>query len=96
MTDVRKETVEKEISQMISACGSNGEAVESPLVLTLDVKDGVSSAGFSALKLTFKVTSPNATGIPVDEADYVQANLKLMLPEGATVDIADMLNSDEN
>jgi len=88
--------VEKEISQMISACGSNGEAVESPLDLTLDVKDGVSSAGFSALKLTFKVTSPNATGIPVDEADYVQANLKLMLPEGATVDIADMLNSDEN
>ena len=87
--------LDKDAVQTISACGSNGEAAKSPLNLTLDVKKGASVAGLSSLKLTFTVTSPNLTGIPVDECDYVQADIKLALPEGITVDVAD-LNSDQN
>ena len=76
--------------QAISPCGADGSAAVSPLDLTLDVKKGSSVKGLSALKLTFKVTAPNATGIPVDESDFVQAELKLSVPEGITVDIAEI------
>lgn len=74
----------------------NGEAVQTPLDLTLAVKKGASVTGLSSLQLTFVVTSPNLTGIPVDENDFVQADLKLTLPDGFTIDIADVMNSDEN
>ena len=88
--------VEKDAVQTISPCNSNGEAVQTPLNLTLAVKKGASVTGLSSLKLTFVVTSPNLTGIPVDENDFVQADLKLTLPDGFTIDIADVMNSDEN
>ena len=73
----------------ISPCASDGSAAVSPLDLTLDVKKGVSSQGLSALKLTFKVTAPSYTGMPVDEADFVQADLKLAVPDGITLDFAE-------
>lgn len=88
--------VEKDAVQTISPCNSNGEAVQTPLGLALAVKKGASVTGLSSLKLTFTVTSPNPTGIPVDENDFVQADLKLTLPDGFTMDIADVMNSDEN
>ena len=82
--------VEKPAKLAISPCASDGSAATSPLDLTLDVKDGVSVEGLSSLKLTFKVTAPNYIGIPVDEADFVQAELKLAVPDGVTLDIADL------
>ena len=98
MLDVNDKIIpaEKDAVQAISPCGANGEAVETPLDLTLAVKKGTSTAGLSSLKVTFTVTSPNLTGIPLDEDDFVQADIKLALPDGITLDIADMLNSDEN
>lgn len=82
-------------TQNIASCNSDGSAAVTPLELTLDVKEGTEVNGLDALILSFKVTAPNFTGIPVAEDDYVQANLKLSVPEGITLDIAE-LNSDEN
>ena len=82
--------VEKAAKLAISPCASDGSATVSPLDLTLDVKDGISVQGLSSLKLTFKVTAPNYTGMPIDEADFVQAELKLAVPDGVTLDIAEL------
>ena len=82
--------VDKPAKLAIAPCASDGSAATSPLDLTLDVKDGVSVKGLSSLKLTFKVTAPNFTGVPIDEADFVQAELKLAVPDGITLDIADL------
>lgn len=86
---------ENKAVQKISSCDAEGKPTESPLALTLDLKDGVSAKGIESLALSFKVTAPNCTGIPVDDKDYVQADIKVALPEGITIDIANM-NSDEN
>ena len=45
---------------------------------------------FQSIMLTFKVTSGNVTGIPVKEDSYVQAMLKLILPEGVTLDLDEL------
>ena len=58
----------------------------SPLSLTVDVADGASVQNVDAMKVSFVVSAPNASG-PVKEDDYVQANLKLALPEGITIDL---------
>lgn len=76
--------------QSISPCASNGDASVTGLDLTLQVAEGASAAGFSALRLRFVVTSPNYQDCPVSEDDFVQANLKLTLPEGITLDIAEL------
>lgn len=80
--------LEKPAVLAIAPCSSDGSATVSPLDFTLDIKDGVSVKGLSALKVTFRVTAPNFTGMPVDEADFVQADLKLAVPDGITLDIA--------
>ncbi|MBE6239671.1 MAG: hypothetical protein E7113_06460 [Bacteroidales bacterium] len=85
--DDRVMPVEKPAVQAISACNSDGSAVETPLDLTIDLKDDPSVSELSALKVTFKVTSPNTSGIPVDEADFVQADIKFAVPEGLTLDL---------
>ena len=74
-------------TQKIVSCKPDGSANVSPLNLTLDVKDGASAASVDALKLTFVMSSPDASGIPLMKDDYVQAKLRLTLPEGITVDL---------
>ncbi len=74
-------------TQKIASCKSDGSANVSPLNLTLDIKDGASAATVDALKLTFVMSSPDASGIPLMKDDYVQAKLRLTLPEGITVDL---------
>ena len=74
-------------TQKIASCKPDGSANVSPLNLTLDVKDGASAASVDALKLTFVMSSPDASGNPLTKDDYVQAKLRLTLPEGITVDL---------
>ena len=52
----------------------------------MKVAKGESVQSVDALKVSFVVTSPNASG-PVKETDYVQADLKISLPEGLTIDL---------
>ena len=88
--DFKAIAMEKPAKLAIAPCASDGSATVSPLDFTLDVKDGVSVKGLSSLKLTFKVTAPNFTGVPIDEADFVQAELKLAVPDGVTLDFAEL------
>ena len=85
----------RHLSRHLVTVGSRGRlfysrlvsANVSPLNLTLDVKDGASAASVDALKLTFVMSSPDASGNPLTKDDYVQAKLRLTLPEGITVDL---------
>lgn len=71
--------------QKISAGNSDGTAAVSPLELTLGIDKNVSVSGLAGVKMTFVVTAPNATGRAVGENDFVQADLKIALPEGVTI-----------
>lgn len=77
---------ETPVKQTIAACEADGTPSVSPLSLTVDVADGASVQNVDAMKVSFVVSAPNASG-PVKEDDYVQANLKLALPEGITIDL---------
>ena len=81
--------METPASQLINACASTGQASKTPLNLTLNVGNA-DMTDFQSLMLTFKVTSGNVTGIPVKEDSYVQAMLKLILPEGVTLDLDEL------
>ena len=81
-------------TQTISAGNSDGSAAVSPLELTLDLEDGVSVTGLSGVLLTFKVTAPNSTGRPIGEDDFVQADLKIAVPEGITLDVEGLKNNE--
>lgn len=80
--------------QAISPCDLNGNAVKTDLELALAVKDGVDVSEISAIELLFKATS-GVSGVPVTEESFLHANLQLILPEGLTIDLGEMMNSDE-
>lgn len=77
-------------SQVIAPCESSGKESVSPLALKLEADASGDEAGISSIKMTFKVTSGNVSGIPVTEDMFVQANLKLLLPDGITIDLKDL------
>lgn len=78
--------------QTISCCNADGSPSKSDLNLTLKMAKGASAAAIDQFRLIFTVTSGNVTGIALKEDAYVQAVLKLRLPEGVTVDIKDFQN----
>ena len=78
-------------TQTISAGNSDGSAAVSPLDLTLALAENASATGLSGIKLTFTVTAPNSTGRPIGENDYVQADLKISVPEGITLDVEGLM-----
>lgn len=84
--------MESQATQTISACATDGSASVSPLDLTIKAAKNADTSRLNALQLTFKVTSPNLSGIPVKEDSFLQAELKLVLPEGITLDIKDLNN----
>lgn len=88
MLDAKGNIIKTEtpISQNIAARNADGTASVSPIALTMGVAKGGSVQNIDAMKVSFVVTSPNASG-PIKDTDYVQANLKITLPEGLTIDL---------
>lgn len=81
--------------QKIAPCGLDGSAVKTPLEVVLGLKEGVNSADITSLELVFNANSAGVTGVPVTEDAYLQAVLQLVLPEGITVDLNDILNKED-
>ncbi|MGN1211092.1 MAG: hypothetical protein ACI4TM_05355, partial [Candidatus Cryptobacteroides sp.] len=77
---------------LIATCASDGSASVSPVGVTLKGAKAADMASLRAILLTYKVTSPNVADIPVTEDSYLQAELKLALPEGITIDFKDFNN----
>ena len=91
MLDVQGNVVEmaSPVSMVIAPCNADGSASVSPLSLTLEAAKGASIQAVDALRLSFIVTAPG-TGGPIREDEYVQANLKLSLPHGITIDLEEL------
>lgn len=81
--------------QKIAPCGLDGSAVTTPLEVVLGLRDGVNAADITSLELEFNANSAGVTGVPVTEDAYLQAVLQLVLPEGITVDLSEILNKED-
>ena len=81
--------------QKIAPCGLDGSAAKTSLDVVLGLKEGVNSADITSLELVFNANSAGVTGVPVTEDAYLQAVLQLVLPEGITVDLNDILNKED-
>ena len=77
--------------QKIASCKQDASASATPLEIVLAVKEGV-NADITSLELMFNANSEGVAGIPVTEDAYLQAVLQLVLPEGITVDLKDIMN----
>ena len=76
--------------QRIAPCNLDASASATPLEIVLAVKEGV-NADIASLELMFNANSAGVAGIPVTEDAYLQAVLQLVLPEGITVDLKDIM-----
>lgn len=96
MLDVNGKVIpmKEAVSQKIAACKEDGTPSSSPLALTLNVLNRSHASEMDALKLSFVISSPGYEGLAIMEEDYVQAELQLTVPEGFTIDFAE-LDSDE-
>lgn len=80
--------------QKISPCNLDTSASATPLDVVLALKDGA-AAEIASLELEFNANAAGVAGIPVKEDAYLQAVLQLVLPEGLTIDLGDIMNNDK-
>ncbi len=81
--------------QKIAACNLDGSASKTDLEIVIALKEGVDVSDITSVELLFNANSGGVTGVPVTEDAFLQANLKVVLPEGITIDLNDIMNSDE-
>ena len=79
--------------QKIAPCGLQS-ASTTPLDIVLALKEGT-TAEIASLELEFNANAAGVAGIPVKEDAYLQAELQLVLPEGLTIDLGDIMNNDK-
>lgn len=80
--------------QKISPCNLDASASTTPLDIVLALKEGT-TAEIASLELEFNANAAGVAGIPVKEDAYLQAVLQLVLPEGLTIDLGDIMNNDK-
>lgn len=72
--------------QTIASCNPDGSAKISDLHIDLSVKE-TSFNDIAYLVLSFRVTSPNNSGIPITDDSFVRADLKALINGGVTLDL---------
>ncbi len=82
-------------TQIINSCGLDAAATKTPLDIMVAVKDGAAASDITALELVFNADSGDAVGVAVTDQAYLKALLKVVLPEGITVDLKDLMNNEE-
>ncbi len=81
--------------QSIAPCDMNGNAVKTDLDILVALKDGVRAEDIASLELVFAAGSKGVAGVQAAKDDYLQAVFQLVLPEGATFDINDLINDEK-
>lgn len=79
--------------QKIAPCNLDASASKTELGIVIALKDGVSVPDITSLELVFNANAAGVAGIPVTEDAYLQAVLQLVLPEGITVDLGEIMNN---
>ena len=81
--------VENKPVQQIASCSADGEPVITALNISLHAGEVADLSDLSAILLSFTATSGDASNIQMDKDAYVQASLKMLLPEGLSIDLKD-------
>lgn len=79
--------------QTIAPCNLDATASKTPLEIVLALKDGA-SADIASIELMFNANAAGVSGIPVTEDAYLQAVLQLVLPEGISIDLNEIMNEE--
>ena len=82
--------------QTVKPCALDGKPQETELEFVISVDKTVEKAKVEAVELKFTVSSLGAGGIQFHEDCFIQAELALLLPEGISMDIKDILNAENN
>lgn len=78
--------------QTIAPCNLDASASETPLEMLVALDRNAPFNGVESLELVFNADAKDVAGIPVTEDAYLQAVLQLVLPEGITLDIDEIIN----
>lgn len=73
-------------TQVISACNSDGSAHISDLDIVISSDGSTSAEDIEYMVLSFKVTSPNASGVPITDASYVRADINVLVDGGIIIE----------
>lgn len=83
-------------SQTIKPCALDGTPQETELKFILSVDKTAEKTEAKAIELRFMVSSRGASGIQFHEDCFIQAELALLLPEGISLNVEDLMNPEEN
>jgi len=78
-------------SQIIKGCNLDGSPNKTELNVLLGVAKGVEIPQLDALKMNFKATSAGISGIKFSDDCFIQAELRVDIPEGVSVNIKDFM-----
>lgn len=86
------ELAENAGKQVIKPGTAAGEPVKTDLNILVGLKKNVDVTDISAIELVFKANS--VAGAPIREDAFIRASLQALIPEGVTLDLGDMKNSE--
>ncbi len=81
--------------QSIAPCDQNGNPVKTTLDIIVALEDQVKAEDIASLELVFVAASKGIEGIQATTDDYLQAEFQLVLPEGATLNLNDFINGED-
>lgn len=87
------ELAENAGKQIIKPCTAAGEPVKTDLNILVSLNKEADVTDVSAIELVFTATS--VPGAPIREDSFIKATLQALIPEGVTLDLGEMMNSEE-
>ncbi len=79
----------------VGPCNVDGTASNVAVDVLVGLQDGVDTSDIKYLEIVANANSGGIVGVPVKEDAYLQAVLQAILPKGFTLDVKDLINSDE-
>ncbi len=80
----------------VSPCSIDGTASTKDINVLVGVADGAKALDAAYLEIEVNANSGGIVGVPVKKGAYLQAVLHAVLPKGVTVDVNDLINSEED
>jgi len=82
----------KPTKTLIASCNSDGSVAKSDFEFNLTAIDNQKAANIKLAVFAFNLTCGSASGVGIKSDSYIQASLKMKLPEGFTYDLKDLTN----
>lgn len=89
----RIDLVENAGKQIINPGTITGEAVKTDVNILVGVRKSADLSDIDALELKFKATS--VPGAPLKEDNFIKTKLQVLVPEGVTLDLKDLMSNEK-